>query len=66
MFKLIKGMFGVYKTLFKLTIFTIGCIGITLKSMFGFVCKLIQLGILDMEKELKRNESKSDKKTNTR
>ncbi len=65
MIKLIKAIFYIYKVIFELVLIVISSYFIILRYLFTFVNDVLKIK-LNKRKEVKENESKSNKKTGTR
>ena len=65
MITLIKAIFSIYKVIFELVLIVVSSYFIILKYLFTFVDDVLKIK-LDKRKEVKRNESKSYKKTGIR
>lgn len=65
MIKLIKAIFYIYKIIFELVLIVISSYFIILRYLFTFVNDVLKIK-LNKRKEVKENESKSNKKTGTR
>ena len=65
MITLIKAIFYIYKVIFELVLIVVGSYFIILRYLFTFVNDVLKIK-LNKRKEVKENESKSNKKTGTR
>lgn len=65
MITLIKAIFYIYKVIFELVLIVVSSYFIILRYLFTFVNDVLKIK-LNKRKEVKENESKSNKKTGTR